>query len=644
MSILTALMHWRYLKPSLFIASTLGGGLAFAWFSSQAPVPDRQGTATTAPNQNDPHVSASPGGAVRGKVKQLLQWPEGLVRSFAVDQTSRVETSADRTPLVGFDLQGTLQVVQMPSGWLRMTFTGALALTGSSSQTDGNTAQDLSVQAHQPWFVRLNSSQAQLRVASGVSPFVGRIWESLASQLAVAQQDRTTWEASHVGSLGRCEYRYRRSSPTRITRTSTHCENPSAATAYDSLQLEQAYQLDEAGGLKQLNTKELVQTVAQEPLPALQSSSTTHLKWTHDSRSSYDMDALLADFNASKDLHDLERQAAQNLDFARASGHSLPSAMAQLVASAQQRVDTPTPPSKQNQDPGSDEPTLDTPSQQDAHAYIAMVANLRLGASDHLQEILQHVQQNGPIASILIDALRDAGTEAAQNLLQQISSDSGVERVLRLAATRGLSRVNTPSAATVAHLTTLTQSDDPVIGQQALYGLGSNAYRLSANQNTLSQVIVADLIDRADQAPDAESRRQALIALGNAGDRAAVTTAGLYAQDSAPTVRAGAAQALRRMPGQEPDEILASLLLDDDKRVRLSALDALAERAPVAASVAQIKDLVGSEPTFLVRAQAVRLAVKWLPQVDTLRTPLETAAHDDAFEDIRRLATKGLAQ
>ena len=216
--------------------------------------------------------------------------------------------------------------------------------------------------------------------------------------------------------------------------------------------------------------------------------------------------------------------------------------------------------------------------------------------------------------------------------------------MLRLAATRGLSRVNTPSAATVAHLTTLTQSDDPVIGQQALYGLGSNAYRLSANQNTLSQVIVADLIDRADQAPDAESRRQALIALGNAGDRAAVTTAGLYAQDSAPTVRAGAAQALRRMPGQEPDEILASLLLDDDKRVRLSALDALAERAPVAASVAQIKDLVGSEPTFLVRAQAVRLAVKWLPQVDTLRTPLETAAHDDAFEDIRRLATKGLAQ
>ena len=61
----------------------------------------------------------------------------------------------------------------------------------------------------------------------------------------------------------------------------------------------------------------------------------------------------------------------------------------------------------------------------------------------------------------------------------------------RLQVVRALSRVATPTAETVDKLKEL--QDHPLLGPQAKYGLGSNAYRLQGSEPELASRLVAEL-------------------------------------------------------------------------------------------------------------------------------------------------------
>src|SRR4029077_13982193 len=108
-------------------------------------------------------------------------------------------------------------------------------------------------------------------------------------------------------------------------------------------------------------------------------------------------------------------------------------------------------------------------------AYVALTALLRQ-QPEHLAALQEHIEKRGPLTNTLLDALRDAGTPAAQNVLADVLKSGKLERTARLSAVEGLSQVAAPTAETVSTLREL--ESDKELGNQATYGLGSNAFRL----------------------------------------------------------------------------------------------------------------------------------------------------------------------
>jgi HEAT repeat protein len=207
---------------------------------------------------------------------------------------------------------------------------------------------------------------------------------------------------------------------------------------------------------------------------------------------------------------------------------------------------------------------------------------------------------------------------------------------------RGLSLVAVPSPDTVKLLLSLQQ--DPELGQQATFGLGTELHRLRQRDAELAKTILSALIGELAASNSGRRTAQLLIALGNAGhpDSLAVIVPYLHAPEE-PT-RAAAAQALRRIPGPKVDALLAAACADSSAAVRRSAVDAVSERSSSAPLVSAVARILDGEPALPVRALAVHLAARWLTEArEALAPHLATIAEKDENAELRQIAARALA-
>jgi HEAT repeat protein len=271
-----------------------------------------------------------------------------------------------------------------------------------------------------------------------------------------------------------------------------------------------------------------------------------------------------------------------------------------------------------------------------AEAYNALMSHVRLDPK-LVGQLLEHIQKHGPLSKDLISVLRDAGTPEAQAALRQLLQENDLPAGERLQVVRGLSRVDQPTAETVQALKGLI--DDPVLGEQAQYGLGGNAYRLQESNPGLAKEAVTVIQTRLQNAPDDPTRQIALEALGNAG--VPDTLPAVQEQLNSPTqgVQVSATQALRRIPGASVDMLLAKQLREASvPQVRIAAAEAIRYREPTPILVTALAESLRLEPVVQVRRSSMDIVAYFADRSSVLRESLRQAAQTDPDPTLRERA------
>jgi len=275
-------------------------------------------------------------------------------------------------------------------------------------------------------------------------------------------------------------------------------------------------------------------------------------------------------------------------------------------------------------------------------AFVALTALLRQDPSA-LVAVRANLASRGPLTDSLLAALRDASTPDTQKLLGELAGrDSPLDAEHRMEAARALSLVPSPTADTVAALASLRA--DPDVGAQATYGLGSALHRLAAQDPALAAQARGALTAQLAAATTGGEQAAVLTALGNAGDPTTLDAVRGYVASNDASVRAAAAQAVRRIAGGEADRMLAALCADSSASVRFNAVDAISERAASPALVAALSDLVVGEPEYQTRARAVNTLAQWLPGAPDAARGLTAVASRDPNADLRNVASGALAR
>lgn len=270
--------------------------------------------------------------------------------------------------------------------------------------------------------------------------------------------------------------------------------------------------------------------------------------------------------------------------------------------------------------------------------FVGLVALLRTDAKASALAI-QHVKNNGPLTDILLDALRDAGTPAAQHTLIEVATDSSREGMQRYVAARNMSGLNSPTDETVKFL--LETKKDQDIGQHVTYSSGAVANNVRSSDPVVAEKLIDSLVAQLDEAPGKFEKEATLKALGNAGGPEVRPEVREALESDSSRIRAAAVNAVRRVESIEADAAIVKALSDENLVVRYEAAMALADRPPTLELVKALADAMVIETDFRVLSQELFLSGVWLGQGhDELRAPLMTLAESSSNEPVRKRAKK----
>ncbi len=272
-------------------------------------------------------------------------------------------------------------------------------------------------------------------------------------------------------------------------------------------------------------------------------------------------------------------------------------------------------------------------------AYQALTALLRVDPSV-IDQVVKSAETGGPLRATLLAALGDAGTAEAQAALRRFLGETGFSDEHRLVMARGLSRTSAPTAETVDFLA--TKVGDPVLGQQARLGLGSNVARLQQSNPELAKQTL-ETIGSGLETADGPEKGDYLGALGNSRDPAALPLIRPYLADPSPSIASRATFALRHLPSATAD-ILLSEQLDPSRplEVRESALRALRDRQPRSPLLEQVSALMLTEANDRIRGAAIELGAFWADRSALLRESLAQVAAKEADPNLKSIAVAGL--
>lgn len=177
---------------------------------------------------------------------------------------------------------------------------------------------------------------------------------------------------------------------------------------------------------------------------------------------------------------------------------------------------------------------------------------------------------------------------------------------------------------------------------QAAFGLGSNLNKIQATEPALAKRARAALVGQLEHATSAGELAVALTALGNAGDVTTINSIKRFVEHPSPGVRESAAQSLRRIPGAEANRLLIALTADPVWRVRLSAVDAIGERASHGLLVEAIQRLAVFEKELVARGKAIALLTNWVRSVQGIAITLAAIAENEPDPKLKRLASEAI--
>ncbi len=172
-----------------------------------------------------------------------------------------------------------------------------------------------------------------------------------------------------------------------------------------------------------------------------------------------------------------------------------------------------------------------------------------------------------------------ATVDAQQVIVQQILSNEQAGAVLQLHTLTQLADLKQPTPELIAHVTTLSQSNNAELQAQALLTLGGLANSLQQVDTQAATQITNNLVDQLQMTTSDEVRELLLLAVGNAG---VATTEGVitsYLSHVDPHVRGAAILALRKIPGEPASaQLVERLSQESNGYVQEMAAIALAHR------------------------------------------------------------------
>ncbi|MET0591661.1 MAG: HEAT repeat domain-containing protein, partial [Polyangiaceae bacterium] len=436
----------------------------------------------------------------------------------------------------------------------------------------------------------------------------------------------TEWTAEERDSVGVYTAEYRNEKETIKRHKKEYKPGSLPGSTYRIVGGETEFHLDEAGILSRFVESDDLQIDAPEPLPSFQSRTRIALSRVKlsDRQATVDLKAETARMS-SLDPNATSPDALREIETARIGGLELPETLSRLMASREREI------------AGA---LTKNDSRETGRAYISLTARLRTQPSE-IAAVRAHIEKNGPISDVLVDALKDAGTPQAQRALSEILASKGASEN-RLGLVRALSGVGAPTRDTVAALRSV--ENDPSVGTQAKYGLGSNAYRLQKTDPALAEDVMKHLLGELRQASTGDQKCTLLTALGNAGSADSVTAILPFFENDSPAIRACAAQALRRIPGAEADALLARASHDSAEEARYAAVEAISDRTPSGELVTVIARTATQESVNRIRASAVHTAARWVGARPELAQALTLVAEKDPVPDLQRAARRALTK
>ncbi|HVU02958.1 MAG TPA: HEAT repeat domain-containing protein [Polyangiaceae bacterium] len=556
-------------------------------------------------------------------------FPRGVELTFDLKEQTRIATSGGQS-ITELALRGPLRLTGLESesrALVRGEFAGTVT-AGAGDGTGLGGVEALSAAAHLPFVLEFSPDGRFVAARGGVQipAFVARVWISLGEYLQLLRDtEKDQWERHETDAAGTYLASYLQKGPFEIQKRKVMYESMSSdrLSSYDILKSSETFHLDVDGALRSILLAESTSANPGDgPLPAFEGTTELALDRTGDARVTERLAAYAADAAGALPLAERRKEEdAATRNRARIGGINLGDALGRLELF------------------GAKNPTADQKDRA-GRAFVALTAMLREDPSV-LGVIKERLLQKGPMTTTLLAALRDASTPASQALLAEMASaNSPLDPEMRMEAARSLSRVETPSKETVTTLKTLRA--DPEVGLQATYGLGSALYRLKGTDPLLASDARDTLTTQLSSATTASEQAAALTALGNAGDPSTLDTVRAYLTSESVEVRAAAAQALRRIPGFDADQLLAATCSDPAVDVRFSAVDAIRERqsAPVLATA--LAALAVRESEFQVRAKAVSTLATWAPQMPAIAEVLRVVAASDQSADLRNIAKVAL--
>jgi HEAT repeats len=245
----------------------------------------------------------------------------------------------------------------------------------------------------------------------------------------------------------------------------------------------------------------------------------------------------------------------------------------------------------------------------------------------------------------LTDAMADAGSPAAIAALATIARNSSLDESLRVDAVVACVQMQHPSLEAM-HVPISLMTDNNAAVQSAARMMSGTLARVGRTDHPAEAgAIDASLISFYRSARDAREKVDVLRALGNSAGPSVVPIIVEALHDSAASVRAAAARALRLAPGSDIDHLLANVMTSDaDPEVRAAAIFATHFRSPLPAPLVDaLLHEATADSIDYVRSNAVALLQNNPQASPNIPETLASIADHDTNPGIRRQPSEALA-
>lgn len=614
----------RRRRALFLVAAVVAGALGMAWQLRKAPTNRPAGAAALTLNN--------------------ARWEVGESREFSANLTSHVSMSGQS--ILDIKLGARWRVVRLSTldstrpDLARRRFSAQLDVQSLSLPSAPNDEASLRAALGEP--IVIEYSPRGLVSAVGFSrratptkatPVARGLLKALVAQFQVAEPSATEreWSARESDLTGIYQARYQRKTEASVEKTKVVYDRvvatgpASAQTTIDHAVANMTFGAGRVtlGALERLGSNETTHIESNGPLPRLDSTLTVDLTLEKTSRLSVAQLAATTSTAADADfraLYDRSVDTRAAIDQGKIAGATF-AKLLEGLAETDNAKDTDA-------------------RKRHARMYAELTAHLRY-EGESVGEAARRIHAGDTLSGTLIDSLGNAGSSTAQTALRGVFADSGTSSKQRLRALTALSLTPSPDEQTVQFLKATEQ--DPEFRRQARYGLGAAAYHLKGQAPERAGSVVADLTTQLASAETVNDTVQYLQALGNAADPASLAAIEPYLASPSESVREVALDALRRIPGQQADLLIAGgLVKDQSADARRAALNALGYRSPSPTLVYALRDSITTEPDRNVRYEAVRAAQRWASKADVLRVALNQVARLDGDEKIRKLAGRAL--